>query len=320
MPPPLQIPSNPLGAGGPRLPRVALGCGNFGGVGSAPEFFGQGLSHGEALELMDAAWELGIRHFDTADAYGGGRSEEAIGAWIRSRRTRPSLTTKTFNRMAADGDQGLSPARVRRQFASSLERLGVDRVDVYLAHDFDRSVALTDTIAAFDEFRDAGHVVSYGVSNFDAAQLQQALDVGGSSAVQNGYSLLQRDDEADVIPLCARSGVGYIVFSPLCGGWLTGKYRRGSAYPFGSRMTQRPEPYVALATEETFDRLEWLERFSAKRGSSMAGTALAWLLADERITQVVVGPGRPEHLQPVREAIERPLTPDERRLVTEHFS
>ena len=236
----LQIPSNPLGAGGPRLPRVALGCGNFGGVGSAPAFFGQGLSHSEALELMDAAWALGIRHFDTADAYGGGRSEEAIGAWIRSRRTRPTLTTKTFNRMTADGDQGLAPDRVRRQFASSLERLGVDRVDLYLAHEFDRSVPLTDTMSVFDEFRDGGQVVSYGVSNFDAAQLQQALDIGGSAAVQNAYSLLQRDDEADVLPLCARSGVGYIVFSPLCGGWLTGKYRRGAAYPFGSRMTPAP--------------------------------------------------------------------------------
>ncbi|HYZ80301.1 MAG TPA: aldo/keto reductase [Solirubrobacteraceae bacterium] len=316
----LQIPSNPLGAGGPRVARVALGCGNFGGVGSAPAFFGQGLSHAEALELMDAAWTLGIRHFDTADAYGGGRSEEAIGAWIRSRRTRPSLTTKTFNRMTEDGDQGLSPERIRRQFASSLARLGVDRVDLYLAHEFDRSVPLPETMATFDELREAGQVVSYGVSNFDALQLQQALDIGGCAAVQNGYSLLQRDDETGVIPLCARSGIGYIVFSPLCGGWLTGKYRRGSAYPFGSRMTQRPEPYEALATDETFDRLEWLERFCTERGASMAGTALAWLLADERITQVVVGPGRPEHLQPVREAIERPLTPDERQAVSDTFA
>src|ERR1700748_1673739 len=125
---PLHIPSHPLGATGARLPRIALGCGNFGGVGSAPAFFGQGLSHSEALELMDAAWELGIRHFDTADAYGGGRSEEAIGAWIRSRRPRPTLTTKVFNPMTAGGDHGLSPDRVRRQFAASLERLGVDRV------------------------------------------------------------------------------------------------------------------------------------------------------------------------------------------------
>jgi aryl-alcohol dehydrogenase-like predicted oxidoreductase len=299
---------------------VALGCGNFGGVGSAPAFFGQGLSHSEALELMDAAWALGIRHFDTADAYGGGRSEEAIGAWIRSRRTRPTLTTKTFNRMTADGDQGLAPDRVRRQFASSEERLGVDRVDLYLAHDFDHSVPLTDTISAFEELRDSGQVVSYGVSNFDALQVQQALDIGGSVAVQNGYSLMQRDDEADVLPLCARSGVGYIAFSPLCGGWLTGKYRRGAAYPFGSRMTQRPEPYEALATDETYDRLEWLERFCGELGTSMAGAALAWLLADERITQVVIGPGRPEHLDPVREAIERPLSPDERREMSETFS
>jgi aryl-alcohol dehydrogenase-like predicted oxidoreductase len=222
--------------------------------------------------------------------------------------------------MTADGDQGLAPARVRRQFAASLERLGVDRVDLYLAHEFDRSVALADTISVFDELREAGQIVSYGVSNFNASQLQQAVDIGKTSAVQNGYSLLQRDDEADVIPLCARSGIGYMVFSPLCGGWLTGKYRRGAAYPFGSRMTQRPEPYEALATEKTFDRLEWLQRLSDDRGTSMAGTSLAWLLADDRIAQVVVGPGRPEHLEPIREAIERPLTPDERRQITEVFS
>jgi aryl-alcohol dehydrogenase-like predicted oxidoreductase len=317
---PLQIPSNSLGASGVRLPRVALGCGNFGGVGSAPEFFGQGLSHSEALDLMDAAWDLGIRHFDTADAYGGGRSEEAIGAWIRSRRTRPTITTKTFNRMTADGDLGLSPDRVRRQFAASLERLGVDRVDLYLAHDYDPAVPLTDTISAFDDLRNEEKLTAYGVSNFDATQLQRALDVGLPAAVQNGYSLLERGDEATVIPLCARSAIAYIAFSPLCGGWLTGKYRRGSAYPFGSRMTQRPEPYEALATDATFDRLEWLEGFSSDRGTSMAGTALAWLLADERVTQVVIGPGRPEHLEPIREAIERPLTPDERRDISEHFS
>ena len=316
---PLQIPSHPIGTAGHRVPRVALGCGNFGGVGSAPAFFGQGLSLSEALELMDAAWELGIRHFDTADAYGGGRSEEAIGAWIRSRRTRPTLTTKVFNPMTGDGDRGLSPERVRRQFAASLERLGVDRVDLYLAHEYDSAVPLTDTISAFDALRNEDKLTSYGVSNFDAPQLERALDVGVPAAVQNGYSLLERGDDAAVIPLCARTGVGYMVFSPLCGGWLTGKYRRGAAYPFGSRMTQRPEPYEALATDETFDRLEWLERVSIERGTSMAGTSLAWLLADERIAQVVVGPGRPEHLAPIREAIEHPLTPDERRQITETF-
>jgi aryl-alcohol dehydrogenase-like predicted oxidoreductase len=317
---PLHIPSHPLGATGVRLPRIALGCGNFGGVGSAPAFFGQGLSQTEALELMDAAWELGIHHFDTADAYGGGRSEDAIGTWIRSRRTRPTITTKTFNRMTADGDRGLSPDRVRRQFASSLERLGVDRVDLYLAHDYDPAVPLTDTISVFDELRNEGKLTSYGVSNFDAVQLQGALDVGIPAAVQNSYSLLDRGDESALIPLCARSGVGYLVFSPLCGGWLTGKYKRGAAFPSGSRMTQRPEPYMELATDATFDQLEWLERFSTERGTSMAGTSIAWLLADPRIAQVVIGPGRPAHLAPVREAIERPLAPDERQAISETFN
>src|SRR5581483_9161319 len=99
----------PLGLSGLTISRVALGCGNFGGVGSAPEFFGQGLTPDRALELMDAAWEFGLTHFDTADAYGGGRSETAIGAWIASRGVRPRLTTKTYNPMRAGGDHGLKP-------------------------------------------------------------------------------------------------------------------------------------------------------------------------------------------------------------------
>src|SRR5207247_485652 len=110
--------------------------GNFGGVGSAPAFFGQGISEDVAFELMDAAWELGLRHFDTADAYGGGRSEATIGRWIRSCGVRPAITTKTYNPMDEGADHGLSAARIERQFESSLERLAVDRVELYLAHEF----------------------------------------------------------------------------------------------------------------------------------------------------------------------------------------
>src|ERR1700722_6248272 len=110
--------------------RIALGCGNFGGGGAAPAFFGQGLSEDPAMALMDAAWELGITHFDTADAYGGGRSEQAIGRWIPSRGGPPTLTTKTFNPMDTGADFGLAPARVERQLHSSLERLGVDYVEL----------------------------------------------------------------------------------------------------------------------------------------------------------------------------------------------
>jgi aryl-alcohol dehydrogenase-like predicted oxidoreductase len=299
------------------LPRIALGCGNFGGVGSAPEFFGQGLSQDQALELMDAAWQAGITHFDTADAYGGGRSERAIGQWIRSRGVRPGLTTKTFNPMQAGADHGLRPERVARQLRASLDRLGVDSVELYLAHDFDPYVPLAETLGAFADARADGLIGAYGVSNFDAAQLAAALAAGEPAAIQNSHSMLDRADEREVLPLCAGRQVAYLAFGPLAGGWLTGKYRRGAAFPAGSRMTQRPEPYLRFQAGPVFDALEGLEEIAAARGTSLAGLALGWLLADDRVTQVVTGPGRPAHLAPVAEALGHPVTDPERAEIEE---
>jgi aryl-alcohol dehydrogenase-like predicted oxidoreductase len=301
----------------PALPlaRIALGCGNFGGVGSAPEFFGQGLSQDQALAVMDAAWQSGITHFDTADAYGGGRSEAAIGHWIATRGVRPRLTTKTCNPMAAGADYGLAPGRIARQLRSSLDRLGVDHVELYLAHDFDPDVPLAETFGAFEQARSQGAVGAYGVSNFDTAQLTAALAAGAPRAIQNGHSLLDRQDSVALLDLCAGQGIAYLAFGPLAGGWLTGKYHRGEPFPAGSRMTQRPEPYRELVTDTTYDALDRLRALADCRGISMAGLALAWLLADDRVTQVVIGPGRPEHLAPVAEALRHPLTGPERAQV-----
>jgi aryl-alcohol dehydrogenase-like predicted oxidoreductase len=298
----------PLGRSALMVPRIALGCGNFGGVGSAPEFFGQGLSEDQAFELMDAAWEFGLTHFDTADAYGGGRSERAIGRWIASRGVRPQLTTKTYNPMQAGADHGLRPERIARQLRMSLERLGVDQVELYLAHEFDPDVPLAESFGALDQAQAGGTIGAYGVSNFGAAQLTAALAAGAPQAIQNSYSLLTRQDERDLLTLCAERRVAYLAFGPLAGGWLTGKYRRGEPFPAGSRMTQRPEPYRGFVTDRTFDALDRLQAMAAGRGMSMAGLALAWLLADERVTQIVIGPGRPEHLAPVGEALTHPLT------------
>ena len=295
------------------VPRVALGCGNFGGVGSAPEWFGRGLTEDQAFALMDAAWQAGITCFDTADAYGGGHSELAIGRWMASRGVRPALTTKTCNPMEAGADHGLAPERIARQLRGSLERLGVDRVDLYLAHEFDPGVPLAETFGAMDQARAGGAIGAYGVSNFDAAHLAAALAAGSPQALQNGYSLLTRADEREVLPLCAERGLAYLVYSPLAGGWLTGKYRRDEPFPPGSRMTQRPELYRDLVTGRTFDALERLGALAAALGISLAGLALAWLLADARVAQVVTGPGRPEHLAPVAEALAHPLTADDRR-------
>jgi aryl-alcohol dehydrogenase-like predicted oxidoreductase len=264
---------------------------------------------------MDAAWEAGIRWFDTADAYGGGRSEAYVGEWIRSRRPEElRLTTKTFNPMNEGEDRGLAPARIRRQIETSLERLGVERVDLYLAHAWDPDVPIVEVAGVFQELVDAGTIGAYGLSNVDGAQLRQAIEVGDFAAVQNSYSLLDREAEDEVLPLCEEHGLWFQVHSPLMGGWLTGKYRRDTPAPEGSRMTLRSGPYEHLRDDRVYDALEQLER----RGDP-TGLAFAWLLGDERVS-VVVGPRRPEQLRPALAALEGPLPAEERAALSALFS
>jgi aryl-alcohol dehydrogenase-like predicted oxidoreductase len=294
---------------------VVLGCGNFGGIGSAPEFFGQGENREEAFAIMDAGWDLGLRWFDTADAYGGGRSETWIGDWIRATGNRPKITTKTYNPMEAGADRGLSRERVLRQAEASLERLGVERVDLYLAHEPDPETPVAETIGAFETLVERGLVGAFGTSNVSADELREW---SGIALVQNSYSLLERGDEAEVIPFCRERGVDYQAFSPLAGGWLTGKYRRREAAPAGSRMAMRPEPYRHLEDDRVYDALDAFEAAAAQRGVSAAGLALAWALGGA--TSIVVGPRRPEHLAPVREALALELSPQERDEVGSLFA
>ncbi len=293
---------------------MILGCGNFGGIGSAPAFFEKGETQEQALELMDAAWGKGITWFDTADAYGGGRSETYVGEWIRTRKPDGlRITTKTFNPMAEGEDRGLAPARVRRQIDTSLQRLGVERVDLYLAHAPDPDVPAAELAGVFDELVAAGKIGAYGLSNVDGLQLREALDAGSFAAVQNSYSLLDREVEQEVLPLCVEHGLWFQVHSPLMGGWLTGKYRRDAPAPEGSRMTLRSGPYEHLRDDRVYDALEELER----RGDPTT-LALAWLLADDRVS-VVLGPRRPEHLQPALTALASPLSGDERDALSDEF-
>jgi aryl-alcohol dehydrogenase-like predicted oxidoreductase len=311
-----------LGRSGIAVSRVILGCGNFGGVGSAPAFFGQGIPRDEAFRIMDAAWELGITTFDTADAYGGGRSETWIGEWLAAKgppvRDAITIQTKTFHPPAEGADRGLARTRVLRQIDTSLERLGVERVGLYLAHAFDPDVPQEETLRAFDELVRAGKVGAVGASNFSAEQLAEAVELseleglGRYEVVQNSFSLLDLGDEETVFPVCREHRLGYEAFGPLAGGWLTGKYRRGETYPEGSRMTQRPDSYLRYADDAVFDGLEALEREAFARGVSMAGLAIAWLLTVPEVTALVAGPTRAEHLEPVREALALELTPADR--------
>jgi aryl-alcohol dehydrogenase-like predicted oxidoreductase len=304
-----------LGRCGVDVSRIVLGCGNFGGIGSAPAFFGAGETEGEAHALLDAAWEAGITTYDTADAYGGGRSESYLGSWLHSQgpdvRDRIVLTTKTFNPMSEGADSGLGPERVRRQLASSLERLRVDAVDLYLAHEMDPATPLAETIGVFEELVAAGAIRAYGGSSVDEAWLEEALRLGSPAWAQNSFSLLDRADETDVLPVIAREGLGYTPFSPLAGGWLTGKYRRGEKPPAGSRMTLRPEPYRHLEDERVYDALEAFEAAARERGTTSAALAIGWLLAHPSVTAVVIGPHRPDQLRPALDALELDLSPPE---------
>ena len=285
---------------------VALGCGNFGGIGSSPDWFGRGIEHDEAIAIMDRAWEAGIHWFDTADAYGGGSSERWIGEWIRDRGVRPQLTTKVFHSTTGTpGDAGLAPERVRRQLHSSLERLGVDHVDLYLAHEKDVDVPLAETVACFEELRTEGLIGAWGLSNFGLADAEAV----GPALVQNSYSLLDRSDDDDLLPYCAERGIAYVPFGPLAGGWLTGRYRRGEEYPAGSRMTQRPGPYERYVDDAVFDGLEALEAEAEERGASMAALAFAWVLA--RCDGAVTGANTAARLDPVFEALQVDLTDDD---------
>jgi aryl-alcohol dehydrogenase-like predicted oxidoreductase len=297
--------------------RLILGCGNFGGIGSAPAFFGQGESEDEAHAIMDAAWAHGIRSFDTADAYGGGRSETWIGRWRERTGNEPVLTTKVFHSVEGDPeDRGLSRGRILRQIDGSLARLGVERVDLYLIHEPDPVTPLEETLGALDEVVGAGKAREIGASNVDVAWLEQAA--GRITWVQNSYSLLDRESE-DVLEYCARHGIAFSPFGPLAGGWLTGKYRRGEPAPAGSRMTLRPEPYRQFEDEGVYEGLERLAAAAADRGVDMPTLAFAWLLSDARIAAVVTGPRRPEHLEPALAALEIELSPAERNELASFF-
>jgi aryl-alcohol dehydrogenase-like predicted oxidoreductase len=265
-----------------------------------PEFFGQGTSHHEAFAIMDRAWHEGIRWFDTGDAYGGGSSESWIGEWARDRNHTPAITTKVFHSTTGTpGDTGLAPDRIRRQLESSLERLRVERIDLYLAHEPDPATPVADTIATFEQLKGEGLIAHWGLSNYGADGVEEALRYGRPALLQNPFSLLERGDEERVLPLCAREGIPYVPFSPLQGGWLTGKYRRGEPFPEGSRMTQRPGPYQQLVDDRVFDGLDLLRAEAEARGVEMAAVAFAWVLAHPLVAGAVCGPNRATHLDSV---------------------
>ena len=296
----------PLGSTGLKISSLGLGCGNFGGVGSAPAFYGMGETEPQAIELMDRAFDAGLNFFDTADAYGGGRSEEFIGRWLKMKGARVRdqllLSSKVFNPVGpGPNDRGLSRRHILRQVDASLARLQTDRLDMYLIHEPDPGTPLEETLRALDDVVHQGKVLYLGASNIEAWRLARALWISDKHGltrfewVQNSYSLLERAAEREMFPLCADQRVGFTAFSPLAGGWLTGKYAAGKHYPEGSRMTLRPEPYRHLESATVFQALAALADEARARNVETSALALAWVLNQPQMSAAIVGPRRPVH-------------------------
>jgi aryl-alcohol dehydrogenase-like predicted oxidoreductase len=196
---------------------------------------------------------------------------------------------------------------------------------MYLTHEPDPETPVEQTLRALDELVQSGKVGAVGASNLDAGQLEEALETSERLGlvrfewVQNEFSLLRRSAE-DVVALCRREELGFTPFSPLAGGWLTGKYGRNGGYPSGSRMTMRPDPYRDLETDRTFDALDAFGAAAEERGVEPATLAVAWVLAHPGVTALVVGPRRPEQLASALTASDVSLTPEERDDLTELFA
>jgi 1-deoxyxylulose-5-phosphate synthase len=308
-----------LGRLGIKVPRLILGCGNFGGIGSAPAFYGMGETEAEAADMLDRAWDAGVCAFDTADAYGGGRSESYIGQWLARRgssvRDGLVLSTKVFNPVGpSPNERGLARVHILRQVDASLGRLRTDRIDLYLIHDRDTTTPWEETLRALDDLVRAGKVLYVGASNVDAWCVAEANGVADTRGlvpfgwVQNSYSLLDRAAEREMLPLCAASGLGFTAFSPLAGGWLTGKYRTEAPFPAGSRMTLRPEPYTAFTEARVFRAIDrWLAE-ARRRGVAPATLATAWLLHQPRVDAAIIGARSAGHLDEALAALDVQLS------------
>jgi aryl-alcohol dehydrogenase-like predicted oxidoreductase len=297
-----------LGSTGLKVSRLGLGCGNFGGIGSAPAFFGMGETEAQAYELMDRACDAGVNFFDTANAYGGGRSEAYIGRWLKAKgsavRQQLLLSSKVFNPVGSGpNDRGLSRRHIFGQVDESLSRLQTDRLDMYLIHEPDPETPLDETLRALEDIVRMGKVLYVGASNIEAWRLARGLWISDKAGlcrfewIQNSFSLLDRSAEREMFPLCADQGVGFTAFSPLAGGWLTGKYRAGAAYPQDSRMTLRPEPYRHLEQDAVFRGLAALGDEARGLGVEMSALAIAWVLHHPRLDAAIVGPRTVRHLE-----------------------
>ncbi|HLZ73977.1 aldo/keto reductase [Phenylobacterium sp.] len=295
-----------LGTSGLKVSEVGLGCNNF----------GMRIDAKQTQAVVDAALDAGVTFFDTADIYGGTKSEEFLGKALGKRRQDITLATKFGMRIGDDPRRmGGSRRWIMRAVEDSLSRLGTDYIDLYQFHAPDADTPIDETLRALDDLVTQGKVRYIGNSNFTGWQIADAdWTAAGSTrfvSAQNLYSLLERKVEFEVLPACEHFGLGFLPFFPLASGLLSGKYRRGEKPAEGTRLAAWGARGAAAMSDKNFDKVEKLETWAAERGHTILELAFAWLLGHEVVSSVIAGATTPEQVKTNAATAAWHLTPEE---------
>jgi aryl-alcohol dehydrogenase-like predicted oxidoreductase len=301
-----------LGNSGLKVSEVGIGCNNF----------GMRIDEPQTKAVVDAALEHGVTLFDTADVYGGTKSEEFLGRALGSKRQQVIIATK-FGMGQDEMASGGSRRYVMAAAEASLRRLGTDYIDLYQIHRPDDQTPIDETLMALDDLVRQGKVRYIGCSNFAGWQIADADWTARQGrlnrfvSAQNVYSLLERRIEAEVLPACERFGLGMLPYFPLASGLLTGKYRRNEQPPEGTRLAAAGPRAARALSDRNFDVVEQLTAFSAERGRTLLELAFGWLLTRPVISSVIAGATSIEQVKANVEAASWRLTPDEFQAVNE---
>ena len=306
-----------LGTSGLKVSAVGLGCNNF----------GMRIDQAQTQTVVDAALEAGITLFDTADIYGGSKSEVFLGEALKGKRDKAVIATKFANPMGEGAYlRGGSRRYIVSAVEASLKRLQTDHIDLYQMHVPDADTPIEETLRALDDLVRDGKVLYLGNSNFSGWQIADAEWISRTSkldrfvSAQNLFSLLERGAAKEVLPACDQFGLGFLPFFPLASGLLTGKYKRGEAAPEGTRLAAWGARGQAALNERNLDRVEKLETWATGQGHTLLELAFAWLLAHPAVSSVIAGATSPEQVQANAAAANWTLSAQDRDEVTKLIS
>lgn len=302
-----------LGPAGLRVSRICLGCMTF----------GREIDEGASLAILRRALDAGINFFDTANVYSRGASEEIVGRTLKDVRHRVVIASKFYGQMGdLPNDRGGSRYHIMNAVEDSLRRLQTDHIDLYQIHHFDPATPLDETLRTLDDLVRAGKVRYIGCSNFAAWQVIKALWTSDREhfvkfvSVQPRYNLVFREPEIDLLPMALSEGLAVIPYSPLGGGFLSGKYKAGAPAPEGSRLATSPWYQGVYVRDKNYRIVEALERYARERDIPKEQLAIAWVMSHPAVTAPIVGARTVEQLETALAAYELHMTPEERDKIT----